>query len=156
MESIQHARKVKLSKRKRITCDYAFDRRHVCRNGFLFLHDLGTKQLKNIQKHLHENGPVPREHGLTSHSPATIYPYEVISDAVHFIRNHATIFGIPQPSAKVEELRLHLFFWQHRKITKLFMLSMQMCVSQRIYKCASCSINLLLEYGNNAFLILFL
>lgn len=100
MESIQHARKVKLGKRKRITCDYAFDHRHVCRNGFLFLHDLGTKQLKNIQKHLYENGPVPREHGLTSHSPATTYLYEVISDAVHFIRNHATIFGIPQPSAK--------------------------------------------------------
>ena len=30
----------------------------------------------------------------------TTYPYEVVSDAVYFIRNHATIYGIPQPAAR--------------------------------------------------------
>ena len=100
IDSTEHARQVKLGKRKRVTCDYAFDHRHVCKSGFLLLHSIGTKQLKNLQKHLRENGPVPREHGLTSRVPVTTYPYEVVSDAVYFIRNHATIYGIPQPAAR--------------------------------------------------------
>ena len=56
-----------------------------------------TKQLKNLQR---ANGPVPREHGLVGHMPATTYPFEVISDAAHFIRNFAECYGIPQPAAQ--------------------------------------------------------
>ena len=52
---------------------------------------MGIKQLKNLQKHLRENGPVPREHGLTGRVPATTYPYEIVHDAVHFIRNYSGI-----------------------------------------------------------------
>ena len=99
-ESTHHARQTKLGKRKRVTCDYHFDHRNVCRDGFVFLHDMGTKQLKNLQKHFRENGPVPRQHGLTGHAPVTTYPYEIISEAIHFIRNHSGIFGIPQPAAR--------------------------------------------------------
>ena len=36
----------------------------------------------NLQR---ANEPVPREHGLVGHMPATTYPFEVISDAAHFI-----------------------------------------------------------------------
>ena len=99
-DSIQHARQSKAGKRKRVTCEYCFDDRVVCKDGFLFLHDVGTKQLKNLQKHLKANGPVPREHGLTGHVPATTYPFEVVNDAAHFIRNYAEVFGIPQPAAR--------------------------------------------------------
>lgn len=60
-DSIQHARQTKAGKRKRVTCDYCFDHHHVCKDAFLFLHDIGSKILKNLQKHLQENGPVPRD-----------------------------------------------------------------------------------------------
>ena len=96
-EATHHARKTKLGKRKRVTCDYHFDHRNVCRDGFVFLHDMGTKQLKNLQKHFRENGPIPRQQG---HAPVTTYPYMIISGAIHFIRNHSGIFGIPQPAAR--------------------------------------------------------
>ena len=99
-DSVQHARQSKPRKRKRVTCGYCFDDRLVCKDGFLFLHDLGTKQLKNLQKHLRANGPVPREHGLVGHMPATTYPFEVVSDGAHFIRNFAECYGIPQPAAR--------------------------------------------------------
>ena len=94
-DSIQHVRQTKAGKRKRVTCDYCFDHHHVCKDAFLFLHDIGSKILKNLQKHLQENGPVPREHGLTGHTPATTYPYEIVCDAVRFVRNYAEIFRIP-------------------------------------------------------------
>lgn len=99
-DTIQHARKQKPGKRQRVTCDYKFDHRHVCRDGFLFLHDICTKHLKNLRKHLLDNGPVPRQHGLVGHTPQNTYPYEVTYDAVHFIRNYAELFGIPQPAAR--------------------------------------------------------
>ena len=98
-DTIQHAGRAKLGEH-RVTCDYRFDHRHVCKDSFMFLHDIGTKQLKNLQKHLQDNGPVPRQHGLTGHAPATTYPYEITYDAVHFIRNYAEVFGIPQPAAR--------------------------------------------------------
>ena len=68
-----------------VTCDYCFDHRHTWKDAFLFLHDTGLKQLKNLQKHLKQNGAVPREHGFTDHLPATTYPYEIVCDTVHFI-----------------------------------------------------------------------
>ena len=84
-DSIQHARQLKPGKRKHVTCGYCFNDRLVCKDGFLFLHDLGTKQLKNLQKHLRANGPVPKEHGLVGQMPATTYLFEVISDAAHVL-----------------------------------------------------------------------
>ena len=99
-DDTHHARQTTAGKRKRVTCEYAFDRRPVCRDGFLFLHNLGSKQLKNLQHHLKLNGPVPREHGLLGHVPATTYPFDIVSDAAQFIKNFAEINGIPQPAAR--------------------------------------------------------
>ena len=99
-DDTHHARQKTAGKRKRVTCEYAFDSRPVCRDGFLFLHNLGSKQLKNLQHHLKLNGPVPREHGLLGHVPATTYPFDVVSDAAIFIKNFAEINGIPQPAAR--------------------------------------------------------
>ena len=95
----QHARATK-GKRTRITCEYQYDHRHVCKEAFMFLHDVGPKQLKNLQKHLKENGPVPRQHGLTGRVPATTHPFEVVHDAALFIRNFAEVHGLPQPAAR--------------------------------------------------------
>ena len=64
------------------------------------LHDIGTKQLKNLQKHLQNNGPIPRQHGLMGRLPATTYPYDIVSESANFIRNYAEVYGIPQPAAR--------------------------------------------------------
>ena len=46
-DDVRHAR-ASPGKPKCVTCDYRFDgSRSVCKDGFLFLHDLGTKDLKN-------------------------------------------------------------------------------------------------------------
>ena len=84
-DTIQHSGEAKPGKRQQITYDYRFDHRHVCKDTFMFLHNIGTKQLKNLRKHLQDNSRVPRQQGLTGHTPATTYPYEITYDAVHFI-----------------------------------------------------------------------
>lgn len=98
-ETTAHARK-KGGKRQRITYSYAFDHRPVCKAAFLFLHDIGEKQLKNIAKHLKTNGLVPLTHGNHGKLPSRTYPFEVVQDVVQFITNHAEVHGLPQPSAK--------------------------------------------------------
>ena len=72
----------------------------MCKDAFILLHDIGTKQLKNLQKHLRNNGPIAREHGLIGRMPATTYPYSIVSEGARFIRNYAEVYGIPQPAAR--------------------------------------------------------
>ena len=98
-DSTSHARK-KGPKRARVTYNYAFDHREVCKKAFIFLHDISEKQFKNIAKHLKDNGPVPMIHGNTGKVPKTTYPYEVTHGVVQFIKNFAEIHGLPQPSAR--------------------------------------------------------
>lgn len=47
--SISHARKVCSTKRQRITYEYSYDCRVVCKSLFCFLHVIGEKVLKNLQ-----------------------------------------------------------------------------------------------------------
>ena len=61
-EPINHAHK-KGGKYQRVTYNYAFDHHEVCKKAFLFLHNIGEKQFKNMVKHLRENGPIPIVHG---------------------------------------------------------------------------------------------
>ena len=98
-DSTSHARK-KGPKRARVTYNYAFDHREVCKKAFIFLHDISEKQFKNIAKHLKDNGPVPIVHGNTGKVPKTTYPYEVTCGVVQFVKNFAEIHGLPQPSAR--------------------------------------------------------
>ena len=98
-DSTSHARK-KGPKRARVTYNYSFDHREVCKKAFIFLHDISEKQFKNITKHLKDNGPVPMIHKNTGKIPKSTYPYEVTHGAVQFIKNFAEIHGLPQPSAR--------------------------------------------------------
>ena len=98
-EQTSHARQ-RGSKRQRVTYKYAFDHRSLCKNAFLFIHDIGEKQLKSMLRHLKENGLVPIVHGNVGKTPATVYPFEVVLNCVQFLKNYAQINGLPQPSAR--------------------------------------------------------
>ena len=84
-DSTSHARK-KGAKCARVTYNYAFDHREVCKQAFIFLHDISEKQFKNITKHLKNNGPVPIIHGNTGKVPKTTYPYEVTYEAIQILQ----------------------------------------------------------------------
>ena len=97
--SISHARKVCSTKRQRITYEYSYDCRVVCKSLFCFLHVIGEKVLKNLQSHLKENGPTPRVHGNKGRLPSHAFSFETTKNIVDFILNYARIFGLPQPAA---------------------------------------------------------
>ncbi len=120
----QHARQSKAGKRKCVTCEYRFDDHLVCKDGFPFLHNIGTKQLKNLQRHLKDSGPIPRQHGLLGHVPATTYPFEVVNDAVHFIRKFTEVLVFHSQQHGVEEQTTPLFTYQPLSITRLSTVSM--------------------------------
>ena len=98
--TVTHARKTSLSKRQHVSYQYAYKHRVVCKDAFCFLHCIGEKILKNLQKHLKENGITEREHGNKGRLPPNAFTFETIRDIVDFISNYATVFGLPQPAAR--------------------------------------------------------
>lgn len=97
--TISHSRSSKAAKRQRVTAAYAFDHRLVCQKAFCFLHCIGEFTLRKLRKHILEFGPVPREHGSKGRKAYNAYPYDVVSKAITFIKNYASVFGLPQPAA---------------------------------------------------------
>ncbi|KAK3082426.1 hypothetical protein FSP39_014609 [Pinctada imbricata] len=83
-------------KRKRYI--YSFDDREVCKEVFLLAHDIGEKILKNLVKHLKENGPVPRQHGNRGKRPHHALSFEDVKSIVKFIVSYADDEGLPLPA----------------------------------------------------------
>ena len=98
--SVSHSRQTSSTKRQRVTYQYAYDHRVVCKAAFCFIHCIGEKVLKNLSKHLKDNGVVPREHGNKRRLPLNSFSFETVQNMVEFIRNYATVFGLPQPAAR--------------------------------------------------------
>jgi hypothetical protein len=100
--SISNARSTTSGKRQRITYQYAYDHRVVCEEGFLYLHCIGERVLKNLQKPLKENGITQREHGNKGRLPPNAFSFESVQNIVDFIVNYdyATTFCLPQPAAR--------------------------------------------------------
>ena len=98
--TVTHARSSKaVLKKQRLRVMYAFDHRIVCQHAFCFIHDIGDFTLRSLKKHISEAGPCPREHGSKGRKPHNAYPFDVIQNAVEFVKNYAHVFGLPQPAA---------------------------------------------------------
>lgn len=98
-DSVSHARAVTATKRRRITFEYAYDYRVVCKPVFCFMHAIGEKLLKNLQSHLKSHGPIPRMHGNKGRLPANAFTFQTTEHIADFILNYAEIYGLPQPAA---------------------------------------------------------
>ena len=97
--SVSHARKVTATKRQRVTYEYSYDHRVLCKPDFCFIHAISEKVLKNLQVHLKENGPIPRVHGNKGRLPPNTFTFETTEYIVTFILNYAEVYGLPQPAA---------------------------------------------------------
>lgn len=85
------------AKRQRYT--YNFDDREVCKDAFLFLHDIGEKYFKNLVKHMKTNGIKTRTHGNTGKKPHNALAFEEIKFVVQFITRYSEDNGLPMPAA---------------------------------------------------------
>ncbi|XP_078314026.1 uncharacterized protein LOC111104843 isoform X3 [Crassostrea virginica] len=84
---------------KRQRYEYSFDDREVCKDAFLFLHDIGEKYLKNLVKHMKTNGIRPRTHGNSGKKPHNALSFEEIKFVVQFIKRYSEDNGLPMPAA---------------------------------------------------------
>ena len=85
------------SSTNRIPVDYYFGGNRVCKNTFLFVHNIGPKRYKNLVAHFDKNGLVSRMHGNTKQLPANAISLEKTKSIHHFIENFATIHALPLP-----------------------------------------------------------
>ena len=85
-------------KRKHTFFNYSFQAEHICAGALRYIYDIGQKALKNLKKHLHENGPVPRRHGNLGRRPCHSMQFSDVSRCVQFLKLYAEEFGIPHPA----------------------------------------------------------
>ena len=97
--TVVHSRTTKATKKQRLTVQYTFDHRTVCQSAFCFLHGIGLFTLRALKKHITEVGPCTREHGSKGRMAHNAHPFEVVCAAAEFIKNYASVFGLPQPAA---------------------------------------------------------
>lgn len=82
---------------KRTPVDYYYGGKRVCKETFLFVHQMGPKRYKNLVAHFDKDGLVSRVHGNTKQLPANIISLETTKSVYHFIENFATIHALPLP-----------------------------------------------------------
>eukprot|EP00117_Sycon_ciliatum_P006959 scpid48468/ scgid2473/ len=86
------------NKRKHQYYRYSFQGEEICAGAFRYLYSIGVKQLKNIKKHLEDNGPVQRIHGNVGKRPKHALSFSAVSNVVKFMKSYAEQFGIPHPA----------------------------------------------------------
>ena len=85
------------SMRHRVSIDYYFRGKRVCKSMFIFVHGLGPKRFKNLVAHFEEHGLVPRVHGNTKRLPANTISMEKTRSILCFIEHFATVHALPLP-----------------------------------------------------------
>ena len=70
----------------------------VCQGAFRRFDELGNYKFEHLQRHLSQNGVVPRVHGNKRRKPKHALSFPVVENMVKFIKTHAEVFGIPHPA----------------------------------------------------------
>jgi hypothetical protein len=86
-------------KRQRIRYRFVHDGRTICRPSFLYINDIGSKALRNLQKHMDMHGTVPRVHGNTGRKPHHALKYDDVRYCVDWLIWYASVNGLPMPAA---------------------------------------------------------
>ncbi|XP_052778849.1 uncharacterized protein LOC128216328 [Mya arenaria] len=85
--------------RQRTRYDYKFEGNVVCKKTFMCVYDIGPTHLKNLLKHVNENGNVPRCHGNQGRRPIHALTFQEIENVISFLKNVAIDEGLPMPAA---------------------------------------------------------
>ena len=96
----QHARSgVSEEERQRTRFVYTVHGHVVCRAVFCTIYNVGSARLKRLQKLAESGSFLPEAHKLKGRTPVNVYPPDVATAAVEFIKNYASIYGLPMPAA---------------------------------------------------------
>ena len=100
--TVTHAQSSKtLPKKLQLRTDglmYVFDYGSVCQHAFCFIYDIRDFTLRSLKKHVSEAGPCPCDHGSKGQKPHNAYPFDVIQNAVDFVKNLCSCIWPPTAS----------------------------------------------------------
>ena len=71
--------------------------KHICRQTYLFLHNIGKKRYSNLKASVKEDGVLPRQHGNHRRVPRHAFRLEETQAVITFIRNYTEQNGIHLP-----------------------------------------------------------
>ena len=86
-------------KRKRLSYEYSFCGKRVCKTTFMVAFSIGKKALANLLQHVNEHGLVPRTHGNSGKRPNHSLKHDEVKYVIQYISNFADEFGSQQPAA---------------------------------------------------------
>jgi hypothetical protein len=87
------------AKRKRAKNLFLVEGQSVCKKTFMLYFNTGKHCLGALIKHVRTHGVTARVHGNKGRTPKHAIKYEDVLRVVHFIKNYADEYGIPQPAA---------------------------------------------------------
>ena len=87
------------SARSRTTYSYDVDDTDVCKVVFTYAHNISEWTLKTLQANLAQDIVSPPRHGSEGTMPWNALPADEVEEVKMFIRNYATVNGLPQPAA---------------------------------------------------------
>ena len=94
-----HSGKSQDKDRERITYEYSVMCHHVCRSAFLTVYCIGRTHLIRLRNLISKKVFFPAPHGNVGRAPFHALPNAVLEHAVRFIRNYASVHGLPIPAA---------------------------------------------------------
>ena len=87
------------AERERFTYMYSAIGKPVCRNAFMIICDIGRTRLARLQKEAEVGSCNPKSHGNVGVVPWNAFPQGVRDDVETFIKNYASLNGLPMPAA---------------------------------------------------------
>jgi len=98
-ESVSHAGQATNVLRTRRTFAYSLEGHQVCRTVFCSVYGIGLTRLKRLQKLVEAGVCIPHPHGNTGKIPWNQFNGETICKVEEFIKNYASVYGLPMPAA---------------------------------------------------------
>ena len=92
-------RRLNDSTKERVTIDYRYDHRSVCKEAFMVLHKVSEKVIKNLLAHRKINGCFPRTYGNKGVTPSNKCSEAVKDNLLQYLTTYAEKYGLPQPTA---------------------------------------------------------
>lgn len=104
------ASKQKPNQRKKIRSQYRHEGHNICRESFMFMHEIFKDRLTTLLKHYQENGASPRVHGNKGNQPVHALSSTDCQRVVDFIFNyaekHAVLLPGQIPGYRRDDLKL--------------------------------------------------
>ena len=88
---------IKTSKKFKLTTEYSFEGKSICKHAFKTIYSLGDTRWKNLRDHFEEHDINLRINSKTGKIRNRALSFEIVMKVITFIGNYAKQNGLPSP-----------------------------------------------------------